>query len=370
MMESLTARLGKTGVERLVAGLVSLMAAVVVLLVPVETLQALVLGSGLPAILPAADPPLGMTAVILLALGAGVICFVVTYGIMLLLDRVPRLFEEAEEIVADLDPDVLPAPKVRRRDQHPDAPVRAPLSALRDLGDPDGPPLVAGQSRRPLTPVDAEKAPARSMPWRRDKEEEEIGVAANRLRRFGPGAEASAPPEPDPSWAPQAGVEPEPAPTIELATWSQPQTLEVVDLRAEQAVRSPDRDPHPDDVVEPEPFEPAPELPRSGARVSQDEPVDQASPEKTGPEPVTELHPRRPSWFDGAGENAGARVTGQESIADLMARLERALERHLPVEQESAPVVAANAEPGTAEPMDTRLQSALESLKRFAPQSG
>ncbi|MDB5668965.1 MAG: hypothetical protein JWL74_1915, partial [Alphaproteobacteria bacterium] len=81
------------------------------------------------------------------------------------------------------------------------------------------------------------------------------------------------------------------------------------------------------------------------------------------------------------------RPQGEESIAELLARLERALEKK-PLPQWLEPSTAqpqpgpqpqsqpqsqsgpGHANGGSAEPMDARLRSALENLKRFAPAHG
>jgi hypothetical protein len=163
---------------------------------------------------------------------------------------------------------------MRRRDLHPDAPVRAPISALRDFGDPDR----DEDGEEPLVLTEFLPDPVSLA----EVEEEELVLT-----------EAEAVAEP----APLPGPEPEPEPVVESA-----------------------------------------------------------------PEPV-------------------ARSQNEPTIAELLARLEQALEKKpLPQwlergdavtqskPQPQAGPVAANEE--TVEPMDARLRSALENLKRFAPAHG
>lgn len=109
-----------------VAGLLLLAIAIA----PAATLETAVMASGLPAVLPAAAPPLGLTAraalLFIAACGiAGLGWALVQIGI---LERLP--FADSAEVDA-FDP-----PAIRRADAHPDAPARAPVRAARDLGEP------------------------------------------------------------------------------------------------------------------------------------------------------------------------------------------------------------------------------------------
>jgi hypothetical protein len=58
----------------------------------------------------------------------------------------------------------------------------------------------------------------------------------------------------------------------------------------------------------------------------------------------------------------------QESLTDLLARFERALERKS-MQRAPAPA-AADADSDEGEGMDLRLRSALENLRKFAPRHG
>ena len=250
-------RAGEGGFDKPVAALAGGATAALLMLMPIDVLQNLVVDSGLPSLLAAAEPPLGMKAKLLIALVAAMIASGAVYGVMRLLGRKPARPTRwgAEEAETQFEP----APRMRRRDLHPDAPMPAPISALRDLG----------------VPVD------------------------------------------------ETVIE---APLILSEPLPEPEVEELV-LSEEEAV---------------------------------EEPVAVAAPETV----------ERPE-----------RAQGEESIAELLARLERALEKkplpqwleqatvqpQPPAQAQSAPV-PANEE--AAEPMDTRLRSALENLKRFAPAHG
>ncbi|TGX54100.1 hypothetical protein E5A73_08230 [Sphingomonas gei] len=120
-------------VAPLVAGVLGGIVALVALAVPTATLEALVMGSGLAAILGAAEPPLGFTARAILALGSG--GFVAScswFGLSILLGARSVSWGADEP---DTFGDVA-TPVLRRADAHPDAPPRPPLLATRDLGRP------------------------------------------------------------------------------------------------------------------------------------------------------------------------------------------------------------------------------------------
>jgi hypothetical protein len=260
-------RAGEGGFDKPMAALAGAGAAALVFLMPVDVLQNLVLDSGLPSILPAAEPPLGLKARALLAVLAGVVVFVGVYGVMRLLGRKPaRAPRPTPWVAEELPPMPEPAPRMRRRDLHPDAPVRAPISALRDFGEP--------------------------------YRDEDDGEPALVLTEFLP--EAPAPTEPE----------------------------EEEELVLTEAIAEP------------------------------------------APAPVPEVAPER------AAEPV-ARTQNEPTIAELLARLEQALEKKpLPqwLDREEAakpqPPVAAADNEDSVEPMDVRLRSALENLKRFAPAHG
>lgn len=122
--------------------------ALAALAVPMPVLEALVMGSGIPAILAAAEPPLGFTARSAIALGSGGFVGLSSwFGLSALLGtRFATLQDENAS-------DAIATPVIRRADAHPDAPPRPPLLATRDLGAPFDP-------RPAVQPVPVVVAPA------------------------------------------------------------------------------------------------------------------------------------------------------------------------------------------------------------------
>lgn len=105
-------------------------------LVPGDMLGRLVLRSGIPAVIAAAEPPLGLTARIVLALlGGGTIALLGWFAVFLILGSRTLVFGREAAAVADPEMDDA-APVLRRADAHPDAPSRRPVFANRDLGTP------------------------------------------------------------------------------------------------------------------------------------------------------------------------------------------------------------------------------------------
>jgi hypothetical protein len=101
-----------------------------IVLVPVYALEDFIIESGLPAILPAAEPPLGATARLGLTLvGAGGVGLVAWFLLFLFVGSRTLGFGAGEGDDSDV-------PVLRRADAHPDAPARRPLFANQDLGTP------------------------------------------------------------------------------------------------------------------------------------------------------------------------------------------------------------------------------------------
>ena len=115
-----------------VASLAGLAVAFLAFAAPAELLADLVGASGLPSVLPAAEPPLGLTARLGLGAAGAVVIFAAALLLLRWLDRVGKRRAEHAAVQADLD-----APRLRRRDIHPDAPARPPLLAVHELGNPD-----------------------------------------------------------------------------------------------------------------------------------------------------------------------------------------------------------------------------------------
>ena len=88
--------------------------------------------SGLPLILPAAQPPLGMTARIAAVAAAAVGTWALVWLILRALSKKPP---EPKRRAKPVEIDV-PLPRIRRADAHPDAPARRPILAGLELGRP------------------------------------------------------------------------------------------------------------------------------------------------------------------------------------------------------------------------------------------
>ncbi len=116
-------------------------AATICLALPQAMLEGWVVSSGIAAILPAAEPPLGYTARTALAMtaggAAGAIMWLAAWlgfggeGRVTIGPREMRPVPQKSNVES-----TEPAPVLRRADAHPDAPARAPLNATRELGAP------------------------------------------------------------------------------------------------------------------------------------------------------------------------------------------------------------------------------------------
>jgi hypothetical protein len=114
------------------AGLAALSVAFVAYAMPDAFFADAVAGTGLPAILPAAAPPLGQTARLSVILAAALGTFVLIWLVLRAIGSRPSeapVRARAAEVPAD-------PPRLRRADFHPDAPSRRPLFAGLDLGEP------------------------------------------------------------------------------------------------------------------------------------------------------------------------------------------------------------------------------------------
>lgn len=107
-------------------------AALAFALIPGPMLGNLVLRSGIPAIIEAAQPPLNLTARLVLMLGVGGLVAVLTWFALFLLIGSRTLALGGDATVDESDA----VPVLRRADAHPDAPARRPVFANRDLGTP------------------------------------------------------------------------------------------------------------------------------------------------------------------------------------------------------------------------------------------
>ena len=314
-----------------VAALAGLAVAVVAFAAPADLLGNLVTATGLPSVVAAAEPPLGFKARIGLGAVGATAVFAFTFLLLRWLERngARRASQFEEEDTLELE---VEAPRLRRRDIHPDAPARAPLLAAHELGEPDfeGEESFDARAAWPSP----EPAPAPEPAW------EETADPVQRAETFAyPSAvdadpvasdsdQASAYALSQPRWPDP--VEPEPAP-IEAPAWSpsepEPASAEIAPAPHESPL-PPVHEPE-QAAAAPNPWSPEPQAPPAANEDS--------------------LAPPAPG-----------------SIAELMERLERGLAR-----RRIAPEPAAEADveidaPATAEPADDRLQNAINSLQRFA----
>jgi hypothetical protein len=146
-------------------------AAFLTIATPAARLSSLVDGTGLPAVLPSAAPPLGRFAVFTLAGLAGVSAALIAFLLLRLVGRVspgrlkrrsvtPRPGETRAEPAPAATPDS--PPRLRRADAHADAPARRPIFAKADLGPSfDAAPAEVAEVPRPMPPAPDEPiAPA------------------------------------------------------------------------------------------------------------------------------------------------------------------------------------------------------------------
>lgn len=123
-----------------VAALAGLSVAFAAFTIPADLLAGAVGASGLPNLLEAAQPPLGTTARITLAVAGALGTF---FAAFLLLRWLDRFGARPAPRPAPVVEDTRESPRLRRRDIHPDAPAPRPISASRDLGEPAPPQPVA-----------------------------------------------------------------------------------------------------------------------------------------------------------------------------------------------------------------------------------
>lgn len=147
-------------------GVAGLVIAVVAVAIPARMLESAVMAIGLPEIVAAAEPPLGLTARLVLSIIGGGLVGMFVWRLAALVAgaatvKIGRPRRTAKHASSDQ-----PLPVIRRADAHPDAPPRAPLHANRDLGTPFldiHAPMVAGpidgaDAVRPVDPLDTEMA--------------------------------------------------------------------------------------------------------------------------------------------------------------------------------------------------------------------
>jgi hypothetical protein len=295
---------GRNALDLPVAGLSALAAAFAAFALPQDLLNRAVAATGLPSILAAAQPPLGLTARVAIAVGSAALVFGIVFLALRLLDRSGLGGAEAEE-------DSRAGSRVRRRDGHPDAPAPRPISAARDLGEPAPP-----------------RAPRAEVPLWLD-EAVPTPPAFGATVEFEPVLEPVPEPEADilsePWQAPEPVVFPEPEPA--------PEPTSELELTPEAMLSPPEPEPQP---------APAP------VAVAAPEPIPAPVPE---PAPVA-VAPPAPAPVP-APAQAPSPVPQAEmptSIAGLMERLEQGLARRRTIEPAPAPAEPAPTAPPQAYP--------------------
>lgn len=123
---------GRNTLDVPVAALAGLSVAFVAFAAPPEMLARLVETTGLAAMLPGAEPPLGPDARIAIAAAGAVLVFAIAFLLLRWLDR----FGTRSSAAADEDPD-METPRLRRRDFHPDARACRPILAAHELSEPE-----------------------------------------------------------------------------------------------------------------------------------------------------------------------------------------------------------------------------------------
>ncbi len=134
-----------------VAALAGLSVAFAVFAAPPDLLAELIRASGLPAILPAAEPPLGLNARIAVGAAGAIVMFAFAFLLLRWLDRFGRRRADRDEAETEAE-----MPRLRRRDFHPDAAPRPPLFAGSELGEPE---LELTQEPEPETEVEPAPEP-------------------------------------------------------------------------------------------------------------------------------------------------------------------------------------------------------------------
>jgi hypothetical protein len=161
----------------LIAAVAGGLAALGVALIPVPALESLVMDSGLPAVLSAAEPPLGFTARIAVALASGgFVALFMWLSAFILLGSRGLTIGGAAPVAADEE--LPPPPVIRRADAHPDARPRPPLLATRDLGEPFEPRAPQGEERVDFDAIFPKRAVQVAAPVPVVTEEMEVPTAA------------------------------------------------------------------------------------------------------------------------------------------------------------------------------------------------
>ncbi|PTS77763.1 hypothetical protein DBR17_13255 [Sphingomonas sp. HMWF008] len=134
MAESLRSKPVILPIAPLAASVVGVLTAAMFALIPTDLLESMVVDSGIAAVLSAAEPPLGLTArLVLVLLCGGGVGLIAWFGMFLMFGTRTIVVQRPGR---GAEPGSVSAPVLRRADSHPDAPARRPLFANTDLGTP------------------------------------------------------------------------------------------------------------------------------------------------------------------------------------------------------------------------------------------
>jgi hypothetical protein len=403
--QTLTRGLARKSFDLPVAALAGLAAAVVAFAMPADLLERLVAASGLPHLLAAAEPPLGLKARGAIGAAGAAAAFGLVYLLLRFLDSAGRGKTRREP---EFDAS---GPRLRRRDIHPDAPVCRPISATRDLGEPAPPLRVVPEepvpapfaestaisadppfepAPPPLEDVQEEPAPAwladadaeivdplsepapplledvpeeATPPWLAEADADvaetpsEPAMDEQRFNSFNRHVH-QAPPARQPIFAVPDLVEPE-APVPELAAPVPPMPKSVEPEAVERIAEPPP--PLPEPVETEVAGEPAGFVPPEA-----DEPAASAASAEVE-EPLELTERATPDWLADAESEAEPEPAVESSLPDLLRRLEQGLARRRDHRVfAAAPRTHAPAPQVFPEANDDRLQNAIDSLQRFA----
>jgi len=155
---------GRNAIDLPVAGFAAASVAFLAFAMPAQLMTDLVAASGLPSILAAAEPPLGMKARVGVGLIGAVAMFAFVFTLLRLLDRTGYDSPKPKAAPAYAPAPVEEAPRARRRDAHPDAPAPRPICAAREFGEPAPPVMPKArtpiETPEPIAATEPEAAPA------------------------------------------------------------------------------------------------------------------------------------------------------------------------------------------------------------------
>ena len=317
--------------------------------------------TGLPEILAAAQPPLGLKARLGAAGALAAFTFAAVYLLMRMLDRVPSR-GDPEDYDSTIDAESLPI-RLRRADAHPDNPARRPLIAGRELGEPFDE-LLLEQPLVDHAPVEtpAPPAPAAPLPSFLDAEVDSPIVAKRRDEEVD---FLDLPPPPLAVRRQQAlppifeRVERDPIADPILAAKPVRERSPLFDRAAPIADPAPAAEP----VVEPAPtFEAPPASPPAPAAPPRIQFTPVAAPDPA-PEPEPPVSPRIAEAT--AIRQPAPEPEGEESITDLMARLETGLRKREHGQPPTSAPSASAAAPRVDESIAERLRSAMTDLQKL-----